>query len=136
MFISVTRLRVRLLRYLPGFILYASVSARQARRASGNVGVGLLRDANNAFWTRTAWRDEASMRAFMMAKPHRLAMDKLILWCDEAHVVHWSQETPDLPRWHDAHQRMVRDGRRSKVKYPSAAHEAFEIPPPNVPAQE
>ena len=97
------------------------------------MGMALLRDANNAFWTCTAWRDEESMRAFTTAKPHRRAMDKLILWCNEASVVHWSQETPDLPRWHAAHRRMVREGRRSKVKYPSAAHEAFEIPLPDVP---
>ena len=61
--ISVTRLWVRSFRYLPGFILYALLSVRQAKRAPGNLGVGLLRDADRTFWTCTAWRDEAAMHA-------------------------------------------------------------------------
>ena len=133
--ISVTRLRVRSFRYLPGFILFAVLSARQAKRAPGNLGTGLLRDANKTFWTRTAWHDEASMRAFMMAMPHRRAMTKLANWCDEASVVHWSQESTALPDWREAHRRMVTEGRQSKVNSPSAAHEAYTIPPPKADAR-
>jgi len=97
--------------------------------------MGALRDANNTFWTRTAWQDEAAMRAFMMAPPHRRAMVKLLVWCDEASVVHWNQENSALPDWHEAHQRLVAEGRRSKVNHPSSAHEAYQIPPPKAPRQ-
>ena len=128
--ISVTRLRVRSMRYLPGFLLFTIMSARQAKRATGNLGMDALRDANNTFWTRTAWRDEAAMRTFMMATPHRRAMAKLLDWCDEASVVHWIQESASLPDWHEAHRRMVAEGRRSKVNHPSPAQEAYQIPPP------
>jgi hypothetical protein len=55
-FISVTRLRVRRFAYIPGFILFALRSARQAKRAAGKLGVGLLREKNRTFWTRTSWR--------------------------------------------------------------------------------
>lgn len=72
--ISITRLRVRSLWFLPGFIFYALRSARQARSIPGNLDTGLLREANNTYWTRTAWQDETAMRAFMMAMPHRRAM--------------------------------------------------------------
>ena len=130
--ISVTRLRVRSFRYLPGFIFFALRSGRQARHATGNLGVALLNDAHSAFWTCTAWRDEAAMRAFMLAMPHRRAMARLADWCDEASVVHWIEESPTLPGWHEAHRKMVADGRRSKVKHPSPAHEAFQIAPPKV----
>jgi hypothetical protein len=82
-----------------------------------------------------AWRDEAAMRAFMMAAPHRGAMAKLLDWCDEASVVHWTQESGSLPDWHEAHRRMVAEGRQSKVNHPSPAHEAYQIPPPKVPAR-
>jgi hypothetical protein len=128
--ISVTRLRVRSFRFMPGFVFYTLRSARQAKRATGNLGLGLLRDAKNTFWTRTAWRDEAAMRAFMTAMPHLRAMAKLVNWCDEASVVHWVQEGADLPDWHEAHGRMVAEGRRSKVRYPSSAHQCHAIEEP------
>jgi hypothetical protein len=130
--ISVTRLRVRSFRYLPGFLFFALVSARQGRRARGNLSTSLLNDAKRTFWTCTAWEDEASMREFMMAPPHRRAMPKLLDWCDEAAVVHWLQEGTELPDWREAHRRMVAEGRRSKVRHPSPAHEKFEIPPPTL----
>ena len=50
--ISITRLRVRSVWYLPGFIYYALKSSRQAKRAAGNLDIGLLREANMTFWTR------------------------------------------------------------------------------------
>ena len=90
----------------------------------------MLNDAHRTFWTCTAWVDEAAMRAFMLAPPHRMAMVKLLDWCDEAYLVHWTQESTQLPDWHEAHRRLVAEGRRSKVRHPSPAHEAFQIPPP------
>ena len=69
---------------MPGFFFFALVSARQARRARGNLGTDLLAKAKRTFWTCTAWEDEASMREFMIPPPHRRAMPKLLEWCDEA----------------------------------------------------
>lgn len=130
MFISVTRLRVRSFWYLPGFISYSLRTNNQAQSAPGNQGVELLREARNTYWTCTAWDDEAAMRAFMMAEPHRSAMGKLANWCDEASVVHWTQAAADLPDWKEAHRMMATKGRPSRVKYPSEAHRDFRIPPP------
>jgi len=120
--ISITHLRVRSWRYLIPFTYGALMSARQDKRAPGVLGVSLLRDENNTFWTRTAWQDEASMKAFMLSGPHRRVMPKL--------VVHWTQDTAEHPDWKEAHRRMVQDGRRSKVNHPSPAHTAYEIPEP------
>jgi hypothetical protein len=75
--VSVTRLRVRSWRYLPGFLVQSIRSARQAERASGSLAVSILRDADWAFWTRTVWRDEAAMRAFMQSGVHRRVMARL-----------------------------------------------------------
>lgn len=130
--ISITRLRVRSIRYLPQFIWYALRSKSQAQRAAGCLAVSVLREANNTYWTNTAWQDEAAMRSFMLSGSHRRVMPKLKQWCDEAAIVHWEQEGGELPDWMEAHQRMVQEGRRSKVNHPSAAHEAFEIPEPRV----
>ncbi len=127
--VSVTRLRVRSWRFLPAFMLKAFLSARQAKSAPGNLAVAILREANNTFWTRTAWTDEAAMKAFMLAGPHRGAMKRLLDWCDEASVVHWLQESAEMPSWEEAHRRMQEEGRPSKVNFPSADHVARRLAP-------
>jgi hypothetical protein len=129
-FVSVTRLRLRSVRYLIPFTIYALLSSRQARRSKGNLGLKLLRDANQTFWTLTAWQDEEAMRSFMMSGSHRRAMPKLLDWCDEASVAHWKQETSELPSWDQAHRKIVEHGRPSKVKQPSSDHIARRIPEP------
>jgi hypothetical protein len=99
----------------------------------------------------TAWDSEASMRQFMLSGAHKAAMPKLIHWCDEASVTHWTQpesqtpdprpqtpsQTPDprpqtpsqtlpspvaLPSWQEADRRMRETGRPSKVAHPSPNH--------------
>ena len=128
--VSITRLRVRKWRYFLGFVLWAARSARQAKQAPGNLGVGLLRDRNNAFWTKTVWTDDAAMRAFMLSYPHKAAMPKLLEWCDEASLVRWSQEDTSLPSWEEAHRRLEQQGRPSKVNHPTDSHRALKFPPP------
>jgi len=130
MFVSITRLRLRSWRFFPAFALAAFRADRQARRSAGNVATDLLRDRYGAYWTRTLWRDEASMRAYMLAGAHRQVMPKLLDWCDEASVVHWEQEASALPDWEEAHRRLVLQGRRSKVRHPSAAHDTLDFPAP------
>ncbi|MEP7353274.1 MAG: DUF3291 domain-containing protein [Acidobacteriota bacterium] len=129
-FISITRLRIRSPWYLPAFFFHALKSSMQAKKAPGNLAFDALSDANRTFWTKTAWQDEASMRAFMLSGAHRVVMPKLAGWCDEAAVAHWTQDTAILPDWAEAHRRLVASGRKSKVKHPSTDHEAFRIPPP------
>jgi heme-degrading monooxygenase HmoA len=129
-FVSITRLRVRSLLYLPAFIFTALRIGGQARNAPGNLAASVFRDRRNTFWTSTCWESEASMKAFMLAAPHGPAMRKLLEWCDEAALVHWTQESAELPSWPEAHRRMESEGRPSKVNHPSAAQMAYSIPPP------
>lgn len=128
--VSITRLRVRSLRFLPEFIWYSLRSARQASRASGNLATQILKERHWAFWTATAWTDDAAMKNFMLAGAHRVAMRKLLEWCDEAALVHWLQDTRDLPGWREAHRRLQAEGRRSKVNHPSPNQVAYQIPEP------
>ena len=128
--VSVTRLRVRRWFYLPPFFLRSMRIARQAAGADGNGAVALLRDRHRVFWTATTWTNEAALRAFMLAPPHGPAMKKLLDWCDEAALVHWTQDGADLPDWDLAHRRLEREGRPSKVNHPSPAHTAHRFPPP------
>ena len=128
--VSITRLRVRSWRYLPIFFLQALRIGRQAAKSDGNLSSRLLRERQNAFWTSTTWTTEAAMKAFMHARPHGPVMRKLMNWCDEAAVVHWSQEDAEPPSWAEAHTRLQQEGRRSKVDHPSAAHSISIIAPP------
>jgi hypothetical protein len=112
------------------FIVYALRSALQAKNAQGNLAVSLVRDTQNTYWTRTVWVTESAMKAFILAGPHGQVMRRLLEWCDEAALVHWQQDTPQEPDWHEAHRRLQAEGRRSKVNHPSPAHENFQIRAP------
>ncbi len=100
------------------------------QRAPGFIGGRLFRESNNAFWTATVWEDEPAMKAYRSSGAHLKAMPKLLEWCDEASIGHWEQESSELPSWAKAHQKMVAEGRLSKVKHPSAVQAAKQIPEP------
>src|SRR5215831_3227500 len=119
---SITRLRVRSIRYMPEFLFRALASVRQARRSDGCLGADIRRKVQLTFWTRTLWQDEQSMRAFMVAGAHRAVMPKLLDWCDEASLAHWQQDSGNLPDWSVATTKMRSDGRTSRVRNPSPAH--------------
>ena len=124
MFVSVTRIALRSYLYWLPFALYSLRSAHEARRAHGFLGGRLMGDGRKAFWTITAWSDEAAMRAFRNAGVHLEAMRKLPDWCAEASYTHWQQDAAELPDAHEAHRRLRDEGRLSKVRRPSPAHAA------------
>jgi len=129
-FVSITRLRLRSLRFLPGF-LFLTVRARtQVRHARGFQGGALLPDRRWTFWTMTVWDSQESMRAYILNGAHKAAMPKLLNWCDEASVVHWDQSDAGLPSWQEADRRMRQNGRISKVRHPSSDHAAMRFVPP------
>jgi uncharacterized protein DUF3291 len=76
------------------------------------------------------WTTEAAMKDFVLSGTHRDVMRKLPQWCDEAAVVHWTQNSAALPTWDEAYQHLQRDGRRSKVNHPSEAHTAYKFSEP------
>jgi len=121
-FVSLTRLRVRSVRFLPLFAWHTLRSLRQVKRAQGFLHGALLPDRQWTFWTMTAWDSQESMRQFMMTGDHKRAMPHLMEWCDEASVAHWEQEDLVLPSWEKADGRMRASGRASKVRKPSAQH--------------
>ena len=129
-FVSVTRLRLRSARFLPGFALHAARSLGQIKRAPGFSGGSLLADRRWTFWTMTAWDDRDAMLGYMTSGNHRTAMPHLLGWCDEASVVHWDQTGPALPSWPEADRRMRLEGRASKVRFPGPNHAglAYDLP--------
>ena len=129
MTVSLTRLRVRAWRYMPGFIWYTYQSKQQLVRSPGFV-TGLLATApSRTFWTTTAWTDDASMKRYRDSDWHKRAMPKLLDWCDEASVARWTQDAPDLPTAAGMLETMKTSGRTSKVRNPSPGHAAGQSVP-------
>jgi len=149
-FISLTRLRIRSIRFMPLFVLHTWRSMRQIKRAPGFQTGALLPDRSFTFWTMTAWDSEDSMRQFMLSGSHKAAMPHLIQWCDEASVAHWTHPDPAhpsepalpskpalhsppvLPSWQEADRRMRSSGRPSKIKYPSPNHATLNYRAPRI----
>jgi heme-degrading monooxygenase HmoA len=131
-FVSITRLRLRSWRYAPFFFVQAIRSARQAKGAPGSLGVTILREPGNIFWTRTVWDAESSMKAFMLSGSHRGVMHSLLEWCDEAAVAHWTQDSSEPPAWSEARAQLLRIGRPSKVNHPSEAQRQYQIAEPRL----
>ncbi len=121
-FVSLTRLRIRSLRFVPLFVMDTLRSLGQVKKAPGFRQGALLADRSWTFWTLTAWDSQDAMRAYMTTGSHKQAMPKLLHWCDEASVAHWTQPDDDLPTWDEADRRMRAEGRISKVRNPSPQH--------------
>lgn len=122
-FISVTRLRPRGIRFIPMVAFHTWRSRRQLQGAPGFIGGYLASGPKLALWTVTVWTDEASMRAYRNSAPHLEAMPKLIGWCDEGSVAHWTADTEAVPSPAEIVERM-KQGRTSKLRHPSPGHAA------------
>lgn len=67
------------------------------------------------------------MKSYMLSGAHYGAMRGLLVWCDEAAVVHWDQDSSEPPTWIEAHRRLQSSGRPSKVNQPSEDQRTFRI---------
>jgi heme-degrading monooxygenase HmoA len=133
MFVSVTRLRVRSVRYIVAFLWQTYLAQRQVARAAGFVGGRLLVDAHLTFWTLTVWESEKAMKAFRGSGPHAKVMPRLAEWCDEGAYAHWtSSGDGSVPSWPEAYHHLCDDGRLSRVAHPSADHEARHFAEPRL----
>jgi hypothetical protein len=128
--IVVTRLRLKDPALLDDFFTAAVASLEQAKASEGGLGTNVLADANNAWWTLTAWQERRRMHAFVGSEPHRSTMARLDDWCDEATFADWEQDSPDLPDWQTSHRRLVADGLAASLTQPSDAHQTRAFPPP------
>ncbi len=132
MFVSVTRLRVRSLKYLPAFLWYTFLSQRQVVSTSGFAGGRLLIDVQSTYWTLTVWEDEHAMKKFRGTEAHAKVMPHLARWCDEAAYAHWNLNDYLIPSWQESHERLVAEGRLSRVANPSPEHEAYSFQKPRL----
>ena len=56
-------------------------------KPEGNVGADALADANNAWWSVTAWQERRLMQAYVDSEPHLGISARLDHYCDEATFV-------------------------------------------------
>ena len=128
--IVVTRLRLRNPGLLDEFFTDAVAAIEQAAKSEGNLGANALADADDAWWSVSAWREREPMRAFVRSEPHLNIITRLDHYCDEATFVDWEQDTPRLPDWQTCWQHLVADGKPAELSQPSAANQTRAFPPP------
>jgi hypothetical protein len=129
-FVSVTRLRVRSLLFLPQFFWANEASVKAIKKIPGYINGKELVDKGFTFWTVTIWDSVEAMKQFRNNDPHKSVMRKLPHWCDEAAYVHWQQETDDFPDWNTIHRRLLDEGKITKVLHPSPQQGGMTYPIP------
>ena len=82
-----TRLGLRDPALLDEFFTDAVAAIEQAMKPEGNVGADALADANNAWWSVTAWQERRLMQAYVDSEPHLGISARLDHYCDEATFV-------------------------------------------------
>jgi hypothetical protein len=132
--IVVTRLRLRDPAVFEEFFVAAIRAFEQAKSSDGNLGADVMADANNTYWTRTAWQDDEQMRAFMMREPHLSTMARIGEWCDEATFVKWAETGTALPDWGAGYERLVADGQVVDLPAASPENAGRAFPRPETPA--
>jgi quinol monooxygenase YgiN len=92
---------------VPPFFLYTAQVARQLASAQGLLGYSVLaRPVSKRFWTLSAWKDEAALRAFVQHPPHVRLMVALTPYMDKTKFVRWTVKGSHLPlQWDDALRR-------------------------------
>jgi hypothetical protein len=128
--IVVTRLRLSDPALFGDFFAAAVAVTEQAQSSDGNLGADVLADANNVFWTCTAWQARAPMQAFIGTEPHLTTMTRLDDWCDEATFVDWEQDGAGLPDWQTGYAHLVADGQVASLTRASDAHQTRAFPAP------
>jgi quinol monooxygenase YgiN len=128
--IVVTRLRLKDPSLLDEFFNAAVALFEQATSSEGNLGADALAEANNTWWSCSAWRDRASMRSYVDTEPHRTTRARLDDWCDEATFGDWEQDESSLPDWQTAYRRLVDDGVSATLTDASEDNESRAFPAP------
>ena len=129
-FVSVTRLRVRSVWFLPKFFMANEASIKSIVKIDGFIAGKELVDKGLTFWTVTLWQSDQAMKYFRNNDPHKMAMRNLPHWCNEASYAHWQQEDEIIPAWPDLYKKFVEELKITKVKHPSPQQEAKQYPAP------
>jgi hypothetical protein len=128
--LSITRLRIRSIFYLPKFFWYAMKSYKQALKADGNLAAKIFTDKGFVFWTCSIWEDELHMLNYMKSDIHKKAMPYLQQWCNEARTGHMIVSGNDFPSPAQMAQMLRKFGKSSKLLKPDENHLQEIFPEP------
>ncbi|HJU33993.1 MAG TPA: hypothetical protein VJ695_02615 [Nitrososphaera sp.] len=103
----VTFLPLKSWRHMIPFQLMTSKVIKQAKQSHGIVDYAVKADfPKKHFWTLSIWENQYSMRQFVMADPHFLAMKKFEVWAgDGSAFAHWTSSTSSID-WEEAMRRL------------------------------
>jgi hypothetical protein len=129
--IVVTRLRLKDPALLMSSFTDAVAAIEQAMKSDGNLGTDTLTDANNAWWSVSAWQERRQMQACVGSEPHPGISARLDHFCDEATFVDWEQASADLPDWQTSWRHLTADGKAAELTHPSTANQTRDFPRPS-----
>lgn len=99
-YVSITGLQLKGPQHAPRFWVHAGLAMRQAKAAPGNISAD-ARTINGVHHTRSVWRDEAAMRAFLVSGAHAKAMRVFPQIATGKTFGFTTSEVPDWQRVHD-----------------------------------
>jgi len=97
---------------LPAFMRFVLAVQGQLAGAAGLLGYTLRAwPFSRRFWTLSVWDDEAALRQFVVAQPHRDVMGKLRGRMGATSFTRWQVRGSDLPlTWEDAMEHAMEHG--------------------------
>ena len=97
---ATTFLPLKSWRYMISFQLMSSKVLKQAKQSHGITDYAVKADfLKKHFWTLSIWKDQNSMRQFVMAEPHITAMKKFEEWAgDGSAFVDWTSSSSSIDR--------------------------------------
>ena len=125
--VSITRARLRSIRFLLPFTRCSLQRWWQARNAAGNLGVRLRKTRGLRFWTLTIWENENVLESYRDIILRGKVVPRARHWFDENSAAHWGQESAAMPRWEDAASLLKEHGHLSEVDHPSGTQKSGRI---------
>jgi quinol monooxygenase YgiN len=103
-----SRLELRSLRTVPGFLRAAMAVRRQVRNSEGALGVSLIaQPTRKTFFTLSAWSDQAALDDFVRTQPHADVMTRFPPKMRGSKFVTWTMPGGALPvAWDVAKERL------------------------------
>lgn len=127
-YLSVTRLKLKSRRMVPGFLKAIQPTFDQVVRSPGYLDGKALVDFSGGAWTMTLWTDQESMRKFYLSGAHRALMPRLDEFSCEACNRGAPTDNEGLLSWREARNFLAEGAKYQHVAQPSLHHMEQYIP--------